>query len=342
MPNLREAVKARGADCWSDWHWQLQAAASLGRAMALELGWTETSTFPLRVTPYYASLLNDRDLPRDPLAIQVLPDPRERVFPKTSDTDDPFGEQGDCSPLPGLVHRYPDRLLIRLTNSCAVACRHCTRRHLLRPGGDAVMHETAASFSLTETLTYIKTNPAVREVILSGGDPLLVAETELIAIVAALSDMDQIDAIRVGTRVPVVLPMRIDRGLAGALGCGRKVWVNTQFNHPREITSDSAAACALLVDAGIPVSNQSVLLLGVNDDLETLSNLFARLQRIRVRPYYAFLGDPVAGTAHLRVPLEQARRLARDIESRLGGLALPRFVADVPGAAGKVPLERLS
>ena len=179
-------------------------------------------------------------------------------------------------------------------------------------------------------------SPQVREVILSGGDPLLLSDAALLRLVRAFARLPQIDAIRIGTRVPVVLSMRITAALARALGrCGR-VWVNTQFNHVREITPESAAACGRLVDAGIPVSNQSVLLRGVNDSVEEMVALCAGLQRIRVRPYYAFVCDPVAGTAHFHVGRQRARAIAAGVAARLGGLAVPRFVMDVAGAPGKV------
>jgi len=249
-----------------------------------------------------------------------------------SNARDPFDET-HLMPVPGVVQRFPDRVVVLTHAACATTCRHCTRRHTL------VQHMLVDSPArLQRVLTWLRATPSVREVLLTGGDPLLLPNDALLRLVRAFAALPQLDAIRIGTRVPVVLPMRITPALAHALGASHRVWVNTQFNHVREITPDSTAACARLVDAGIPVSNQTVLLRGVNNSVDAMTKLCAGLQRIRVRPYYVFLCDPVRGTAHLRTSRTQARTIARGVASRLGGLATPRFVIDLPGKPYKMPI----
>ena len=247
---------------------------------------------------------------------------------------DPFAEKTRAACCYGLKQRFPDRVLVMAHDQCAMSCRHCTRKGLLHD--DAEVVRTPAQ--LAAAVAWVKTHPDVREVLLSGGDPLLLSDRRILAFVRAFARLPQIDAVRIGTRVPVTLPMRVTPVLACALGAFKKVWVNTQFNHAREITPEAAAACARLVEAGIPVSNQSVLLKGVNDSVGALFDLCTGLQRIRVRPYYVFLCDPVAGIAHFRVPLRRARRLERELAVRVGGLALPRFVMDIPGSPRKTPI----
>lgn len=334
-PLFRSVISRKDRPEWHDWRWQCRAGSALGGKVASILNWPANAV-PVSITPYYVSLFDLDRLERDPLAIQSLPDPREnssRNLPG-GDCADPFGEMS--STLPGLAHRFADRLLVRFSHACATYCRHCTRRHLIHAPGQG-----EGGPAVEALVAYINRHPVIREVIVSGGDPLLSSDRQLLALIKRLSAIAQLDAIRIGTRTPVVLPMRVNRSLAAALGRLGKVWVNTQFNHPREITPQAAGACSLLVDSGIPVSNQTVLLSGVNDSIGTLHELCAGLQRIRVRPYYVFIGDPVAGTAHLRVPLEVGQGLELALEKRIGGLAMPKFVADIPGAAAKVPLNRL-
>lgn len=281
-----------------------------------------------RVTPYYLDLadLSDRS---DPLLRQWLPSAAE-LCPGAG-TGDPFDEAHHM-PVPGVVQRFPDRILVLASACCATACRHCTRRNTL--GRHTPVVGSAAH--LRRVVAYVRARPEIREVILSGGDPLLLADAALLRLVRAFAALPQLDAIRIGTRVPVVLPMRVTAELARQLGACRRVWVNTQFNHVREITPASAAACARLVESGIPVSNQTVLLRGVNDSVEAMVALCAGLQRIRVRPYYAFVCDSVAGTAHLRISRARARAIAAGVAHQLGGLAVPRFVVDRPGAPCKL------
>jgi len=266
--------------------------------------------------------------------LQLEPDPRELDddgFPA-----DPFGENGHATGVHGLRRRFPDRVLVMASDSCFMNCRHCTRKGLLADA-DVVRSDE----ELQDCIGYVRRNPEVRDVLISGGDPLVLPDCEVLRFVEAFAALDQIDVVRLCTRAPCVNPGRITDDLARALRACGKVWVNTQFNSPGEVTVEAAAACGRLADCGIPVSNQTVLLAGVNDSTEVLLDLFRALQRARVRPYYVFMCDPVAGVSHFRVPVEKAKRLARECAGRIGGLALPRFVADVPGAASKIPVEAL-
>ena len=348
----------------SDWRWQLANAITDIRALNLpdtaERAAVQ-SRYPFLITPYWLRLMERTGLTNGPAALQALPDPRELTPPAPGECDDPFRET--CTPpIPGLVHRFPDRVLVVANLSCAMRCRHCTRKNLLgmsdtkevpdtREVPDTThlvpdtthlvpdtAHKVPDTTGLLRIRDYVVAHPAVREVLLSGGDPFLLEDDEIASRVELFASLPQIDAVRIGTRVPCTLPMRVTDALASRLGKTRKVWVNTQFNHVSEITDESAAACGRLVDAGIPVSNQAVLLKGVNDTADDLVALFCFLQRIRVRPYYLFVCDPVSGTSHFRVSEKRAAELEEEVAARVGGLALPRFVRDVPGAPRKVPV----
>jgi len=322
---------------WLDWRWQMRHAivgpAPELAAYGVDLDMAEQvhRRYPIRLTPYALSLLRPAEL-SDPLALQALPAAAE-LIDEPGMTADPFHETAQAIRCHGLKQRFPDRVLVMAHDQCAMACRHCTRKGLL---GTADVVRTPPQ--VAQAVAWVQAHPQVREVLLSGGDPLLLSDRRLTGLVRAFARLPQIDAVRIGTRVPATLPMRVTPELARALGASKKVWVNTQFNHVRELTPEAVTACARLVDAGIPVSNQTVLLKGVNDSIEALFALCAGLQRIRVRPYYVFLCDPVAGIAHLRVSLRRARSLERELAERLGGLALPRFVMDVPGALRKRPI----
>ncbi len=310
----------------------------MGSVDMVRLGWLREEPalrasvrYEARVTPYVLSL-TDFNEARDPLLRQWLPDGREMARLFSDASDDPFGELGS-TPVPGLVHRFPDRVLVMVSRGCAMRCRHCTRKNTLE--ASPVVKGRAA---LSAAVKYVREHAEVREVILSGGDPLLLADKALVALVEAFKALPQVDAVRIGTRAPSVLPMRITTTLARSLGRGGRLWINTQFNHAGELTRESAAACARLANAGIPLSNQAVLLAGVNDSVQEMAALCRGLQRMRVRPYYVFQCDPVTGSLHFRVPVSRARRIAGELAKKVGGLALPRFVVDVPGAACKRPV----
>lgn len=288
--------------------------------------------YRFRLSPYYMSLI-DWDASGDPVRLQAIPDLRE-ITDLSALEADPFGEAGS-TPVPGVVHRFPDRVLLMATTNCAVTCRHCTRKNAL---------ETSSALDeelLEQAVEYIRSRPGVREVLVSGGDPLLLDTSRLGHLLDRVTSAPHVEVLRVGTRVPVVLPMRIDNELVAMLRERRPLWVNTQFNHPRELTDDAMAACTKLIDAGIPVSNQCVLLKGVNDDLDTMRKLCTMLQRNLVRPYYVFQCDPIPGISHLRTQPHVGAGLEEGLRREVGGLCLPSFVADIPGACGKTPLQSM-
>jgi lysine 2,3-aminomutase len=325
---------------WCDWRWQLRraigSAEELARFLPLtegELAGTlraEARGLPVRITPYYLSLVNPHD-PNCPIRRQCVPDVRESEE-VPGDLADPLGEV-EHEVAPHLVQRYPDRALLLATDRCAVYCRFCTRSRMVGGGEGSVSLE-----ALGPALDWLRSHPEVRDVIVSGGDPLAMATERIVQLVALLRSVRSIDTIRLATRVPVTLPMRITRELLHALRPHHPLWVMTHFNHPNELTSESIAACERLADAGFPVMNQSVLLAGINDDARVLEALFRGLVRARVRPYYLLQADPVRGTGHLRTPLARGVELMERLQGRLSGIALPKLICDTPGGRGKVPI----
>ena len=260
-----------------------------------------------------------------------MPDAREGDD-VPGDLVDPLGEVAH-EVAPHLVQRYPDRVLLLATDRCAVYCRFCTRSRIVGSGDGAVSLE-----ALQPALAWLRAHPEVRDVILSGGDPLAMATDRLVRLVQAVRAVPSVETIRLATRVPVTLPMRITRELVAALRPLHPLWVMTHFNHPRELSPQAVAACELLADSGFPVMNQTVLLAGINDDAAVLERLFRGLVRARVRPYYLLQADPVRGTGHLRTPLARGVALMEALQGRLSGIALPKLVCDTPGGRGKVPL----
>ena len=321
---------------WKDWQWQLKNAVGFEQLAVLFPAYDLSgcaaidSLFPIKISPYYLELLKKEDS-NGPLSRMVLPDVAE--LDSGGFSADPFEECSTAACCKGVKQRFTDRVLIMTSNCCASNCRHCTRRGMLK-AAEVVRSDE----DLNAAVDYVRSKPTVREVLLSGGDPLTLDDDAVLRFVEAFSVLEQIDAVRIGTRIPVTLPMRITSDLAQKLGHFGKVWVNTQFNHSTEITPESTEACRRLVEAGIPVSNQSVLLRGVNDSVETMFDLCTALQRIRVRPYYVFLCDPIAGIEHFRVEKAKAIHIEDALAQRLGGLALPRFVEDIPGAPRKMPI----
>jgi lysine 2,3-aminomutase len=323
-----------------DWRWQLRHAISSADDLARALPLTpaeiegarraEGQGLPIRITPYYLSLI-DPDDPACPVRKQCVPDGREgQEVP--GDLVDPLGERAH-EVAPHLVQRYPDRVLLLATDRCAVYCRFCTRSRMVGGGEGAVSLE-----ALAPALAWLRANPQVRDVIVSGGDPLAMATERIARLVAEVRAVESVDTIRLATRVPVTLPMRITDELLRALRPFHPLWVMTHFNHPKELTAAAVAACERLADAGFPVNNQTVLLAGINDDESTLETLFRGLVRARVRPYYLLQADPVRGTGHLRTPLMRGVELMQALQGRLSGIALPKFICDTPGGRGKVPL----
>ncbi|MBO7166194.1 MAG: KamA family radical SAM protein [Kiritimatiellae bacterium] len=251
-------------------------------------------------------------------------------------SEDPFGEDGEANCCLGLKQRFPDRVLIMASNACFMNCRHCTRKGLLKHA-DVVRTDE----ELSDCLIYIREHPEVRDVLISGGDPLVLPDDEVMRFVDAVSSLEQVEVVRLCTRALSVNPSRITDELAKRLGQNQKVWVNTQFNCADELTQEAFDACQRLVSNGVLVSCQTVLLAGVNDSAEEMLKLFRALQRAKVRPYYVFVCDPIAGISHFRVPLEKAIAIEKECAEKIGGLGLPRFVADVPGSKRKVPISEL-
>ncbi len=290
-----------------------------------------TMRYPLSITPYYLSLI-DPDDPDDPIRKQAIPSVLEMTM-GTIGLEDPLTEKED-SVVPGLVHRYPDRALMVLTDICPMLCRHCTRKREWRHGG-----WVRTDGEIEAILEYLRRNDSIRDVIISGGDPLTLSTGRLADIISRVRKISHVEIIRIGTRFPVVLPQRIDGELCAMLSRYGPIWLNTHFNHPREMTPQAAEACDRLLRSGVPVNNQSVLLRGVNDNLETQLKLSQGLLRIKVRPYYLFQCDEVQGTAHLRTPVETGVKIIEGMRGHTSGLAVPTFVVDLSHGGGKVPLQ---
>jgi len=285
--------------------------------------------YRFRVTPYYLSLINWSDS-NDPIRLQCIPDLRE-LDNQYEYSCDPFFEM-QTAPNASFVHRYPDRVLLVATNNCAAYCRHCTRKNTLDN-----MPQTGTK-AYDQALLYIAEHPRVREVLISGGDPFLLDIAKLDKLLSRIHAIEHVEVVRIGTRVPVVLPMRVNDDLVDMLRQHKPLWINTQFNHPRELTKEAIKACRNLVDAGIPVSNQSVLLKNINDSIDVMRELCAKLQLNLIRPYYVFQCDPIVGISHFRTDISVGVELENALQESLGGLCLPRFVADVPGKKSKTPL----
>jgi lysine 2,3-aminomutase len=320
---------------WRDWRWQLRHALrtpeELGRLVALTgeerrglgLGGLRTA-----VTPYYAALM-DPDHPACPVRRQAIPLGLEGD-PAAGDRRDPTGEEPH-RPVRAVVRKYPDRALLLVTDTCPVYCRHCTRRRIT--GGEEGAFDRAA---VEEGIAWIASQPEIREVIVSGGDPGVLSDERLESILGPLRAIPHLQVIRLATRAPVVLPMRVDDALVRLLRRHAPLFVITHFNHPKELTAEAAAACARLVDGGVPVENQAVLLRGLNSTARLLGDLFTGLLAWRVRALYLHQGDLVEGTAHLRTPLSAGVGLLRELRGRVSGLALPHLAVDLPDGSGKV------
>ncbi len=306
--------------------------AGLIAADAVEAAALVASRYAVAVTPAMAALI-DPEAGDDPIARQFVPDPRE-LDPAPGERADPIGDDVH-SPVQGVVHRYPDRVLLKLVQVCAVYCRFCFRRESVGPG-----HATALSrAALDGAMAYIAADPAIWEVILTGGDPLAASPRRLSAVAERLADIDHVKILRVHTRVPVVDPARITPALVAALrAAGKTVYLAIHANHPRELGGPQAEALARLTDAGFTLVSQSVLLRGVNDDVETLAALMRRFVELRVKPYYLHHPDMAPGTGHFRLPVEEGRALVGALRGRLSGLCQPTYVLDIPGGHGKAPL----
>jgi lysine 2,3-aminomutase len=322
-----------------DWRWQLRNRLSTKEELAALMRLTADEDaamdaapglFRVGITPYYFSLI-DRDHPHCPVRMQVIPRSRELVM-EEGDLVDPLGEDSH-SPATGIFHRYPDRCLLLAIDRCAIYCRHCNRRRLVGQEESPISRQ-----HLTQAIDYIRRTPAIRDVLISGGDPLTLSTDRLEEIVAAVRAIPHVEIIRIGTRVPVVLPMRIDDELCAMLRRYHPLYINTHFNHPKELTPLARAACERLADAGIPLGNQTVLLRGVNSSVRVIRRLFTELLKVRVRPYYLFQGDVAAGTSHLRTSVETGIEIMQNLRGWISGLAIPHLVIDTPNGMGKVSI----
>ena len=282
--------------------------------------------YPMKINPYYLSLIK---APGDPLWRQAVPETAELVVPRFD--SDPLGEE-DQSPVPNLIHRYPDRVVFLVSDCCAMHCRHCMRRRKV-----GLRHQPHDD-SHTEAIDYIKRNHQIREVILSGGDPFMLTNDIIADLLEKLHIISHVDILRIHTRTPCTLPQRITPGLVNVLKRFHPLFINIQFNHPDEITPASSRACGLLADAGIPLGCQSVLLRGINDNPATMLRLIRGLLSIRVRPYYLHHPDPVEGTEHFRVPLSIGLKIMKTLRGNVSGIGIPQYMLDLPGGGGKIPL----
>lgn len=327
---------------WNDWRWQMRSrirtlealerifALSKDERVALAL---HRGGLPVGITPYLAGLMGRED-PTEPLRRTHIPVDWEH-FRVPGETDDPLGEDGD-SPVPGLVHRYRDRVLFLTTTICSTYCRYCTRsRFVGQPGG-----EVRPSIRQWEAgLAYIAEHQEIRDVLLSGGDPLTLADEKLDWLLARLHAIPHVEFVRIGTKIPVVLPMRITSRLTTILRRQQPLWLSVHITHPSEFTPEATEALASLSDAGIPLGSQTVLLKGINDDVDTMKTLMHGLLKRRVRPYYLYQCDPISGSAHFRTPVSKGLEIIEGLRGHTTGYAVPTFVIDAPGGGGKIPLS---
>jgi lysine 2,3-aminomutase len=336
---ILEVLKPTPAQ-WDDWKWHFRnrfnTVDKLARVMPLSESQRKrlrvvSIKYPFSITPYYLSLVR-KDDPNDPVLLQSLPSFDEILSASTGEPD-PLDEKDD-SPVPGLVHRYPDRALLVITDICPLLCRHCTRKREWDGGNWWIRRRP----ELEAALDHLRKTKSIRDVIISGGDPLTVDNDGLEWILAQLRSIPHIEMIRFGTRFPVVLPQRIDEGFTRICDKYGPIWLNTHFNHPNEVTPEAGRAVRELLRAGVPVNNQCVLLRGINDTVETQLRLSHELLKIRVRPYYLFHADDVSGTEHLRTPVETGIKIIEGMRGHTSGLGVPTFVVDVPGGGGKIPL----
>lgn len=325
---------------WNDWEWQMRnrftKLGTLSSVLQLSEGekaaiQNNKGSLRMCVTPYYASLLDPKD-PNQALRRTVVPVTKENER-APCESDDPLSEEG-TSPVHGIVHRYPDRVLFLVTDRCATHCRYCTRSRIVgrNEGGASNGHGWEAA------LSYIESNRSVRDVLVSGGDPLTLTDETLGRLLSRLRRIPHVEIIRIGTKAPVVLPQRITPALTKMLKRFHPLWMSIHFTHPDEITPEVVCACERLADAGIPLGSQTVLLAGINDNVETMKRLVLGLLRIRVRPYYLYQCDPIPGSSHFRTPVEKGLEIIRGLRGHTTGYAVPSYVIDAPGGGGKIPL----
>lgn len=324
---------------WDSWEWQVRnritTLEDLKKIITLtskeEEGVVKTlEILRMGITPYYA-LLMDKEDAKCPVRMQAVPTINE-TYQCSADMDDPLHEDGD-SPVPGLTHRYPDRCLLLVTDMCSMYCRHCTRRRFAGHNDAAV-----GTDKIDAAIEYIKNTPVIRDVLLSGGDALLVSDERLEYIISRLRAIPHVEIIRIGSRTPVVCPQRITPELVNMLKKYHPIWLNTHFNHSKEITPETKKACTLMADAGIPLGNQSVLLRGINDSVHIMRDLVHDLVMMRVRPYYIYQCDLSMGIEHFRTPVAKGIEIIEGLRGHTSGYCVPTFVVDAPGGGGKIPV----
>ncbi|MDI9389118.1 MAG: lysine 2,3-aminomutase [Synergistota bacterium] len=336
MAELRRSV---GEERWNDWRWQMQSrittADELGRILTLSRGEASTlrkslNSLRMAITPYFASLIDPGD-PACPIRRQAVPTLKETLIAST-DLLDPLHEDVD-SPVPGLTHRYPDRCIMLVTDQCGMYCRHCTRRRFAGQTDTPRPRD-----QIRACVDYIARTPEIRDVLVTGGDPLTLGDEALDEILSSIRAIPTVEIIRIGTRVPAVMPMRVTESLCSVLKRHHPLWVNLQFNHPEELTPEAERACSRLADAGIPLGNQSVLLKGVNDCPYIFRELNTKLLKMRVRPYYIYQCDLSRGIEHFRTSIGKGVEIIEYLRGHTSGLAVPTFVVDAPGGGGKIPV----
>ena len=325
---------------WSNWKWQLQnsllSVADLQRFIRLShkeeaaLNRSDHTHLPVRITPYYTSLIDQFDH-NHPIRRVVIPVDNEFIRSIGEDKD-PLGEDHQ-SPVPGIVHRYPDRVLFLTTGFCSTYCRYCTRSRMVGNNRFRV-----SRLQWEKAIEYIESSKQVRDVLLSGGDPLTLPSADLDYLLSRIRAIPHVEIIRIGTKVPVVLPYRITSRLLRILRKHQPLWMSIHFTHPDELTQETSAACALLADAGVPMGSQTVLLKGINDDPATMKKLFTGLLKIRVRPYYLYQCDPIIGSSHFRTPVSKGLEIIESLRGHTSGYAVPHYVIDTPGGCGKIAI----
>ena len=333
-----QLTKSKALIQWNDWRWQIRnRIRTLEQLSSYVPGMSNRENlnsviakYPMAITPYYASLIRRVDW-SDPVFRMAVPNPQEMCDPPCL-SEDPLEEHIDM-PVPGLIHRYRDRALVIATTTCSMYCRHCTRKRIA-----GTRESSISPRRLAQVVEYLLANPEISDVIISGGDPLTMSDASIESVLSAIRSVPSVQIIRIGTRVPVVLPMRITDELVQMLRKYHPLWINTHFNHPNELTAESEAACAKLADVGIPLGNQSVLLRGVNDQPQIIEQLCRGLVKMRVRPYYLYQCDLVRGVEHFRTSVRAGIEIMEYLRGRVSGIAIPTFVVDAPHGGGKIPV----
>ncbi len=335
---IRRYFPLANDDSWNDWRWQLRnsftTAEALSRVMTLTDDEVHTlnrlkGRLPLRITPYYLSLIHDSE-PWSPLRRTMIPTSDELIITEAEKAD-PLNEMGS-SPVPGIVHRYPDRALFTVTQFCSSYCRYCTRSHSVGKLGHLTKGEWEMAFD------YLREHTEIRDVIISGGDPLTMNDSKLEYLLSNLRAIRHIEILRIGTKVPVVLPQRITPQLVAMLRKYHPLFLSIHFTHPDELTPETRKACEMLADAGMPLGSQTVLLKGINDDPVTMKSLMQKLLTVRVRPYYIYQCDLIPGSSHFRTTIETGIDIIENLRGHTSGYAVPQFVVDAPGGGGKIPI----